>query len=189
MRNILLLLAFAAACSSSAHGQSPDAKQTIDAGLPATVCTHVQDATSSCCERDDDCSSAMFQTCAPAGAAQGCGICTVPTNPCHADSDCAGSGSNMICTQVACDCDNAMECTPGCTAATDCGDGQTCDLSTSRCAPTACTGSGAGACPADFECKRGHCSRLSCTTDADCDGYCVEGACYSTAGECRSPVV
>jgi hypothetical protein len=187
---IVLSVVLGCGGGSNAGDAGTDSGSGSGSALPASACTHVQDPMSACCERDGDCTAAQDQTCAPPGTPEGCGICQDVPDPCLSDDACAGSGSNLICDPVQCGCDDAKACVPGCTAATDCGDGQTCDLTTHRCAATPCEGSGASTCPASFACSGSACARVPCATGDACAGsaYCVGGACYAMAGECRSPV-
>jgi hypothetical protein len=104
---------------------------------------------------------------------------------CTTDAECAARGAGMICEPLACSCIDSRACVPGCTDDTVCAEGTHCDLAAARCVPTPCpTGT---ECPTNFACGGGTCARTTCTTDAACDGYCVLGACYSSAGECRLP--
>ena len=43
-------------------------------------------------------------------------------------------------------------------------------------------------CPSNFRCDGIACTRVQCTDDLDCDGFCVLGSCFGGAlGECRLP--
>ena len=138
---------------------------------------------------------AVEQECAPAegaclspGQFGGCGICRrpLPSEVCASDAACAAMGPTYICTNSPslCLCSGETICVPGCSADSECGEGQSCGR-THRCEPRACAS--ASDCPTDFRCDTGKCSRKSCSTSRDCSGYCVSTACYSTPGTCTLP--
>jgi hypothetical protein len=116
-----------------------------------------------------------------------CGTpCPDPTSSCSSDADC---GTGWICDPKPC-CSNATACTLGCT------DGSQCPLSgeacvAGRCAPQIC--SDGDLCPTNSTCMfqggalSGECDPKSCTTDADCNGYCVDGFCEDRLGLCYAP--
>lgn len=93
-------------------------------------------------------------------------------------------GGHDICEPLA--CNGGSWCVEGCTSDLFCAEGQMCNTTTNRCGPKACTT--ATDCPSNFSCTASTCARLSCASDSDCSGYCVLGACYANAGECRAPV-
>lgn len=138
---------------------------------------------------------AVEQECQPAegpclspGAFAGCGICRrpLPSELCRTDSDCSALGSTYICASspTLCLCSSETVCMKGCSADTECSEGQRCGTS-HRCESRACTT--ASDCPTDFRCDGGQCLRKSCTTSRDCSGYCVGSSCYSTPGTCTLP--
>lgn len=138
---------------------------------------------------------AVEQECQPAegpclspGAFAGCGICRrpLPSEICRTDADCSALGSSYICASspTLCLCSSETVCMKGCSADTECSEGQRCGTS-HRCEPKSCTA--ATDCPTDFRCDAGQCLRKSCTTSRDCSGYCVGSTCYSTPGTCTLP--
>jgi len=42
-------------------------------------------------------------------------------------------------------------------------------------------------CPSNFACLGSVCIRQTCKVDADCDDFCVDGACYPALGACTPP--
>jgi hypothetical protein len=151
------------------------------AAAPAT-CPELDCLQPSCCHTTDECKAGL---CAPPGTPTGCGICFIVEDPCVDDSECDPAGTGQICQPVPCACSGEKECVAGCTGATDCGEGETCNGTTHRCEPQAC----AGGCPGNFRCDAGTCERMTCADDGDCpDGYCVTGSCYGALGDCRLPV-
>jgi hypothetical protein len=83
----------------------------------------------------------------------------------------------------------ATACTNGCTADTDCAQGQRCATGAHpRCVPLDCI---SAPCPLGFECGNVTCFRKQCTTDSDCGAagalFCVEGLCYDSLGQCMTP--
>jgi len=176
-----LVVAFGLIACSTSHSNPTEAP---------LVCDHESSADSRCCRGDADCANGSngFEACAPPGAALGCGVCNMDPSDCATDADCKSRGATLICNPVACACDvvAATRCTAGCTADSACAEGEACDLTANRCRAKSCAS--AADCPADFLCAPTGCQRATCTSDADCSGFCVEGACYSTAGECRGPV-
>lgn len=139
-----------------------------------------------CCRADGDCKGAF---CATPDDPPGCGICRQVKSSCAVDLDCRatalGGGGVPICEPVACACSPASECVPGCTSDTECATGETCEVAEGRCRPQACGAS--AACPPDFDCGASGCARRTCVDDAECDGFCVEGACRPALGECSLP--
>jgi len=168
----LLLFACIAACSS--NGRSPD---PLD-------CEHTQSPDSKCCLSDENCTGGQ-ELCAPPGASFGCGVCNTDPTACGSDAECRGANPIAICVERTCGCSAQRDCVPGCTSDAGCGIGQSCNLTTNRCAPTECTTT--AACPQDFGCIGNRCLRKGCITSSDCDGFCVDGLCYQEAGECRAP--
>src|SRR5262245_23070978 len=151
-------------------------------------CEHLYSADSQCCTAQSDCTpESGLETCAPPGTPFGCGVCNMDPSDCGNDADCKSRDPASICEPVTCSCDAvpAMRCTAGCTMHADCAEGQSCDITTNRCIAKACAT--AAQCPIDFICTPTGCSRATCHTRSECSGYCVDGACYTTAGECRGP--
>lgn len=126
--------------------------------------------------------------CSPPGAARGCGACPglvpPPLNPCTTDADCRLDGGTSICEHPCGGICPMGSCVPGCTEETVCPIGLACGT-TGRCETSACTL--AVDCPQDFDCLTSVCLRRPCQSDAECDGYCVTGACYSALGACVQP--
>lgn len=127
-------------------------------------------------------------SCLSPGQFAGCGICRrpLPSEICRTDADCAMAGVGYICTNTPslCLCSGETVCKPGCTADSDCGEGERC-ATNHRCEAKSCTS--ASDCPTDFRCDSGKCARKPCTTSRDCSGYCVNTACHSTPGTCNLP--
>lgn len=139
------------------------------------------------CAAEQDCTPAEG-TCLAPGQFAGCGICRrpLPSEICTSDAACAASGPTSVCvnTPSLCLCSGETVCANGCTADSDCREGQTC-AANHRCQPKACAA--ASDCPTDFRCDAAQCVRKPCTTSRDCTGYCVGTACYSTPGTCNLP--
>jgi hypothetical protein len=138
------------------------------------------------CWSATDCGSA---TCAPLGTLVCGGACIAVQHACTSDTDCAAdAAAPTVCQQIPCSCPSGMGCAPGCTADSNCPEGQSC-ASNHHCFPTTCTLS-SDACPANFSCSPGSgvCARKVCQTDSQCSGSCVEGNCYAAPGTCRPPV-
>lgn len=142
------------------------------------------------CHSDGDCPMASGFPgplyCNPPGASQGCGACPglIPTTDgCSSDLDCRKDGGTKICVRP---CGGACpmgSCVAGCTEET-CPTGAACGTD-GRCQAKACTAP--SACPQDYACLNSVCVRRPCKADAECDGYCVVGACYSALGACVRP--
>jgi hypothetical protein len=136
------------------------------------------------CRGNADCDY-RHPSCVSPAAGPACSICLDPTVPCTTDGECQGDGGELICEVVACPCSpGARGCIPGCADASECHPGQAC--AAYHCVSISCQSD--ADCPTDFECNNGTCERKTCTTDAICSGYCVNGWCYSTPGTCQSPV-
>jgi len=131
------------------------------------------------CRDEEDCE---FDGClAPSDLTCG-GACQEPTAQCADDTECKGLGAEGICKALPCACmADAAECALGCGSNADCGDGTTCG-DDFRCEPAACQGE--GDCPDDFSCTSGTCGRTQCALDAECDGHCVKGSCWTDFGYC-----
>ncbi len=137
------------------------------------------------CRTMSDCTGTMSsEECVPPGGFPGCGICFNPMPACTADADCASQGPDSICALPLCSCMGLMACVAGCTSSAACAVGETC-ASSHHCEPTACASD--GDCPTNFGCTSSQCQRKTCTSDAACAGYCVEGSCYDALGTCTLP--
>ncbi len=154
----------------------------VPAGCPALGCPSLD-----CCRGASDCTAG---SCLQPGEQACGGACNPHPNDCTRDDDCrvaAGGAAVLVCDPVPCSCNGgANACVPGCVTSADCDEGQTCTPATGRCAATAC--GPAAPCPLDFDCATGACHRRTCTTDVDCDGFCVDGACHGALGACHEPV-
>ena len=138
-----------------------------------------------CCSAAEPC-QASTGSCTQPGVTLGCGACNTMPGDCTGDAQCSTHGPHQICEPIQCSCNGAMACAMGCVDDTPCTEGQTCDLAAARCKPRAC--SAAAPCPGNFDCTSGSCARRTCTSDLDCDGYCVDGACFTQRGSCQQPV-
>ena len=136
-----------------------------------------------CCDEQADCP--QVTVCAPPGTPFGCGSCNNQEGTCTDDAECKAQGATQICELIPCTCDNNKACAQGCVDDTTCAEGETCDLAANRCRATTCDDP--ADCPANFDCVNQRCTRASCTDHAECVGFCVEGSCYSSLGECRPP--
>jgi hypothetical protein len=138
-----------------------------------------------CCRSSADCEQS-FEMCFAPGQDIGCGACMIPSVTCQQDTECTAQGANFICTVAPCTCDaSTKSCVAGCAGDAGCGEGLACGPD-HRCAPRAC--SAASPCPTNFDCgTSGGCVRRTCTTDATCDGACVNGSCFATFGFCSAP--
>ena len=141
------------------------------------------------CSSNQDCGVGFILTCRAPGEFLGCGTCLPGQSNCSIDADCAAdagtSGGKMICDPgpgASCLCPGTLICVAGCRAKSDCPSSQGCNnlhQCQDTCAPGEIT------CPVDFSCGTdGFCRRKSCTSDAECSGACVKGACYGTRGSC-----
>jgi len=150
---------------------------------PAFDCPQLGCAQPPCCDAADDC-QAMGGDCAPPGTARACGMCNPDPGDCTTDDECA---TGDICAPMLCACNGDSQCVAGCTGPSDCEVGTVCAGGDHpRCETASCAA--ADPCPADFDCATSECARRSCTSDLECDGYCVEGSCYAAMGECVLPV-
>ncbi|MEZ4438691.1 MAG: hypothetical protein R3B72_06360 [Polyangiaceae bacterium] len=169
-----LSLAVAAACGG-------DANLSGEGGSSAGV----SDLPLGRCRGDGDCADAS-QLCLGPTESIGCGACEAPPDdPCLDDAECKTLGAHFICAPQVCACDpgGGNACTPGCSDDSACPEGHVCGVD-NRCEPKPCQGD--GDCPVNFACGTDDqvCLRIKCTTDAACDGYCVEGFCAVEAGIC-----
>jgi hypothetical protein len=156
---------------------------------PGDGCAGVEcDIEPPCCGAIDACdegstgSCGEGTTCAPPGAAPGCGACLVVEPDCADDTECA---AGSVCDPVPCACDATLQCMPGCTD-DSCPAGAVCTGGDHpRCVAAGCDER--TPCPDDFDCEDGACTRRACEDDLPCDGYCVLGLCHAQLGECRVP--
>jgi hypothetical protein len=121
----------------------------------------------------------------------GCRVCSTTPDPCQSDSDCRSDGGDdtSICQPTTCPCHWERSCVPGCASDDQCATGLACGAD-HHCAPRACSPTGPMACPVNFTCAPdGHCARTPCSSDADCSGACVEGACYDQPGTCVEAIL
>jgi len=154
------------------------------------------------CRRAADCNP-NFQICLEPGGYLGCGICysdgAIDANfeRCTSDTDCNGTDPMQICEPLGraaqtcspCGGEGSVKvCLRGCESDASCADGEVCDAQ--RCRASSCSAN--ADCPRTHQCSRAadgsaRCSRRSCANDSECGGgYCVEGACYDTAGRCHA---
>ena len=95
----------------------------------------------------------------------------------------------MICDLPACPCGGVKMCVAGCSVDNPCPEGTACGAD-HRCAALPCGPQ--QACPSNFTCTTGgaspSCERKTCAGDGDCGptGFCVEGLCFDSLGECRA---
>lgn len=138
------------------------------------------------CRDDADCPGAS-EYCVPPGTAAGCGICFTPETPCTSDDECTSAGAHYVCEVPPCSCDGTTkECRPGCQSEADCPAPQICGTD-HRCAGLPCDPT--SPCPANFVCSNltSTCERRACTSDVECQGFCVLAQCYDELGTCELP--
>jgi hypothetical protein len=153
------------------------------AGEPPTECLPLDCAPMACCRTSLDCPMSLPFCLSPGDQLPRCGICTLPDPACTKDADCKPLGAHMICGQDIVNCICGPSCVPGCVSDGDCGEGQSCSA-THHCVATRCI----LGCPVDFSCdSHGDCQRKTCMSDAQCAGYCVNGACHASRGTCAPP--
>lgn len=156
---------------------------TAPAACPDLACPIALD----CCRASGDCDD-NGASCQQPGEETCGGQCNPEPDSCDEDRECqvAGGGPLWICEPLPCACEaGAKVCTEGCDADGDCDEGETCNRGNSRCEPIACGPS--TECPPDFDCVGGGCQRRACTSDAACDGFCVDGHCFGELGVCQLP--
>lgn len=147
------------------------------------------------CESDADCGSslpfcatisagatapAIIETCVACQTSEDCTaetpFCSSSASPgpscveCFSTQDCASG----VCT--------SNRCAPGCTSDADCSDPALACSANARCEPRVCAAD--PDCPPNLLCQSGTCSRKSCSSDEDCDGVCVNQACFEDYGRC-----
>jgi hypothetical protein len=138
-----------------------------------------------CCSTQEQCTNGT--SCVPPGTQLGCGACNSMPGDCTSDAECKARDPRLICQPIQCACEDQKMCVDGCVSDDECGDAEQCDFATSRCVARQCGGD--PDCPAAFRCDAGRCARATCTTDTDCDGFCVLGQCFAGArGTCEPPV-
>ena len=151
-----------------------------------TIACDSADAASGC-RSDGDCRAPQeyCATSTPGGIAH-CGGTTATT--CEVDGDCADAGyPSFICESYLCPAGTGQACFPACTEAA-CGPTDETGLvcaSDGRCRSKSCQAP--SDCPTNFDCDAHQCRRRTCTTDAACQGYCVNGSCASALGTCELP--
>ena len=162
------------------------------------------------CRTDDDCDTENWESCFYPGAPN-CGACWGGDHPCSSDEECEPQlGPGYVCGPLEpgpCICGDG-DCIPACTGdgdcatlAEECGTDGHCTLRTCsvdgdcgnpavRCAPGGncvvfeCDTD--GECDGNFECTDTYqCHRKTCTSDAECEGYCVKSSCFDTPGTCQ----
>ncbi len=159
----------------------------LGVGVVPAACPELGCPTQECCRAPGDCGTG---SCVAPGTPTCGGACNPQPDECDVDGDCqptnSGVGAVLICQPVPCACSGGTSaCVPGCTTTDDCGEGETCDPARGRCERIRCP---AGEeCPLDFECNDALCVRRGCTTDVDCDSFCVDGACHGSLGVCQVP--
>ena len=169
---------FCYACSCQPTFMGCRGENDTPYGCPALGCAQPE-----CCGAAADCTSPL--TCVEPGGSAGCGACDSTVGDCLRDRECDVQAGD-VCDPIPCSCSDQMHCVPGCMGDLDCGTAEVCDTDLHRCRGVACTT--AADCPADFSCGAlGTCERRTCTADADCDGFCVNGLCYDAQGVCTPP--
>ncbi|MBK7830647.1 hypothetical protein [Nannocystis sp.] len=140
--------------------------------LPSGSCRSAAD-----CENIEDCVPPGAVTC---GGATGC---TLDGAPCNTDPECGGTpDAPQICVPDPC-CGMSL-CQPGCLGPADCGPAAMCGAD-ARCVPATCTDE--PDCPANYSCTANTCAQTPCDSDAQCDGFCVNGGCQPALGYCMGP--
>jgi len=187
---------------ASASGETGGEPTTSSTTSSSSTSLTTEDASSSgdastggppdgACRSDADCDDGDFEFCFAPDEAN-CGACQIPDAPCVDQSEC---DIGLLCVPfvAACACDpSAMHCVSivPCGSDSDCEDTDFCDEGT--CAARTCDGQMFD-CPAFFDCvpdaeTDDHCVRHPCVSDDECSGgFCVEGRCFDSLGECSPP--
>jgi hypothetical protein len=132
----------------------------------------------------------------------GSGTTTNSSGGCLTSTDCPTSGSyycqfpndtcpkcfwkKPMCSADA-DCPTAQHCGPcktcvsSCVATMSCPAGKVCDPVSQECVASCKMPSD---CPTNFTCNTGMCVQKTCSTDADCNGFCAGGFCVGQKGTC-----
>lgn len=134
-----------------------------------------------CCGDVADCDPG--DQCLRPGETPPCAIPNPDPGDCTSDVDCTAN-PNDICVLIPCSETGAQHCVPGCTSNDDCDTGTECNPE-HRCTSQPCDDQ--NPCPTDFHCDEAFCARDTCTLDADCSGFCVDGLCYDGLGTCAAP--
>ncbi|HEY2407507.1 MAG TPA: hypothetical protein VGI10_15960 [Polyangiaceae bacterium] len=112
---------------------------------------------------------------------------------CGLDADCPLASPHCVshaCVKCATDADCAVgvctsgACAPACSAQNPCTAPFTACSAAQRCDAIPCSDS--STCPANGTCTSGYCARKTCSTDAECSGYCVNLQCYDSLGYCHA---
>ncbi len=140
------------------------------------------------CRSDTECPSSEYCAATFPGGITYCA--TSGTPKCSVDADCADAGpggAGYICENYLCPSGTGRGCFAPCSDAT-CGPtaktGLVCGAS-GRCEAKTCQGG--GDCPTNFDCTAGRCQRRACTSDATCQGFCVDKLCTDALGTCEQP--
>lgn len=145
----------------------------------AASCPEVACAQPFCCGAATNCGFSF--ACQPPGKPRCDGVCDPSPSTCTFDSDC---GAKMICEPGACSCDAQRSCIEGCSVTAPCAAGSACDATTQRCVASVCASP--NDCPSTFNCVNRTCQRKTCSSDETCGfGFCVNGQCFDSYGECR----
>ena len=156
----------------------------------AGACPMLGCAQPQCCHKTADCNAGGgFGICQVPPVNPGCGICFNGPGNCMNDGDCAGLDFGRICEPSLCACPNAAPsktCVPGCSSDSDCIETASCGADF-RCHDRPCD----SACAGNYTCdpSGARCIRKKCSTDANCGapGYCIEGTCSKSVGQCIQP--
>ncbi len=185
MCRLNILFAAAALLAGCSSSDESSGSGTSDAA-EADICS----VDSGRCHSDSDCKSSSGTVCMAPGTimyAPGSGPCPFDwrDSGCSSDADCQTSSGVGYCNQPPglCPFPIPASCAEGCADDAGCGEGQFCG-SDHRCRVGPC--SETAPCEADHDCtSSGHCTRRSCPLGDECDGCCVNGACYGEAGRCE----
>ena len=132
-----------------------------------------------CCRDNADCLGAATNCVSPESGPL-CGTCRPEPSTCASDDQCGGG----ICSPRPCACAGQTDCAPGCGATNPCPTGSVCNGTTRRCQAQTC--GGGLECASTFLCSQTVCVRKTCLTDTQCgDGFCTNGECFDSRGECK----